>query len=185
MLPSAVIEPVVLSDDVLENLAELMNIDKSEIKFITQENISSPKDPTDSMKKYMHDDSHNAAYKLNTLTVNEDGYYVFLVNIPEEFIGKKVSSIKIYALKDSDFRAAFYSLVNGILNYGEITNLLGVKIDTLEGKVLTIGFLQAGTSFSMYLAKLILMLLAGGCNTGIYLAVPALILIAVFKFSRR
>ena len=167
-LPSAVIEPVTPGDDVLENLAELVSIDKSQVKLITQENISSPQEPTQNTKKYIHDDGYEATYKLNTLTVSEDGYYVFLVNIPDEFVGKKVSDIKLYAMENKDnaeVSPSFVSIINGILNYGEITNLLGIKIDTLEGQMLAIGFLQAGTPFSVYLAKILLAILAGGCNS--------------------
>lgn len=106
-LPSAVIEPAgELSQDVMNRLASLVSIDASELHLITQENISSPKEPTQSMKQYIHDDGYEAAYKLNTLTVSNDGYYVFAVNIPDELVGMKVSDVKLYALKNSDFASS-------------------------------------------------------------------------------
>ena len=186
-LPSATIEPApALSSTTLQNLASLVSIDPSALNMITQENISAPSDPAQSMKDYMQSDGYDAAYALNTLTVNEDGYYVFMVNIPDELVGKKVSGIKIYALKNADFASAFYGLLNGVLNYGEVTNLLGVKIDTLEKQVLAVGLLQAGTPFSMYLAKLIIALLAGGCSlsgTGVFM-LCAVCLAGIFFVKR-
>ena len=179
-LPIGVIEPVTPSEDVMENLASLVSTDTSALHLITQENISSPQEPTQTIKQYIHDDGYEAAYKLNTLTVSEDGYYVFLVNIPDEFVGKKVSDIKIYALKNADFASSFFGLINGVLNYGEITNLLGVKIDTLEKQVLAVGILQAGTPFSVYLAKILLALLAGGCNSGIGV-MPGIFMLALIS----
>ena len=167
-LPSGIIEPpVITSRDVLERLAELVSIDASRIQLITQDNISSPTEPTQSMKDYIKNDGYEAAYKFNTLNVSADGYYVFLVNVPDELVGTKVSDVKLYALRNADFASSFFSLINGVLNYGELTNLLGVKIDTLEKQVLAVGFLQAGTPFSVYLAKIILALLAGGCDSGL------------------
>jgi len=56
------------------------------------------------------------------------------------------------------------------LNFTEITNLPGLKIDTLEGQVLVAAVLQAGTPFSVYLTKILLMLLAGGCDAGLGIA---------------
>ena len=183
-LPSGVIEPAPeLSPDVVANLASLVSTDSSQIRFITQENISSPEDPTQAMKDYMHNDGYDAAYKLNTLTVSNDGYYVFLVNVPDELVGMKVSDVRMYALKHADFSSSFMSLINGILNYGEITNLFGVKIETLEAKVLAIGFLQAGTPFSVYLAKIIIALLAGGCDSG--LGIVAICVLSATIFSRK
>ena len=160
-----------------QHYPSLVSTDTSALHLITQENISSPQEPTQTMKQYIHDDGYEAAYKLNTLTVSEDGYYVFLVNIPDEFVGKKISDIKIYALKNADFAGSFFGLINGVLNYGEVTNLLGLKIDTLEKQVLAIGILQAGTPFSVYIGKILLMLLAGGCTSGIGF-IPGILTIA-------
>ena len=175
-----------MSPDVLENLAETLasaDISAEQIRFITDGNISTAREPTQSMKEYINNDGYEAAYKLNTLTVSEDGYYVFQINIPEDFVGMNVSDIKIYALKNSDFNASFFALVNGILNYGEITNMFGVKIDTLPEKVLAVGFLQASTPFSVYLAKILIAVMAGGCESG--LGISGLILAAVFFLKKR
>jgi len=174
-LPVGVIEPARPSEDVLQNIADLVSadiesIDKSQINYITWENISSPQEPTPAMRQQITDDGYEPAYKLNTLTVSDDGYYVFLVNIPEEFVGKSISDIRIYALKNTDITASIPGVVTGLLNFTEITNLAGIKIDTLEGQVLAVAVLQAGTPFSVYLTKILLMLLAGGCDAGLGIA---------------
>ena len=116
-LPAGIIEPApALSADTLDKIASLVSTDASALHLITQENISSPQEPTQTMKQYINDDGYEPAYKLNTLTVSEDGYYVFLVNIPDEFVGKSINDIRIYALKNADFAASIPGLVNGLLN---------------------------------------------------------------------
>ena len=191
-LPIALIEPVTLTDDVIAKLAALVSIDKSQLKFITAANISAPQEPTQKMIDYMKNDGYEPAYKLNVLTVDENGYYVYLVNIPEEFVGKSVNDIKIYALGQKDFSSSsikdsFWSLINGLLNYGELTSLTGKKINSLPAKVLAIGMLQAGQPFSVFLAKLLVSILtgaSGGCVTGIGLF-ASMSAIAIFIRLRR
>ena len=82
--------------------------------------------------------------------------------------------------------------MNGFINSLEFTEITGIKIDTLPKKILAIGLLQAGQSFSVYLGKILLMLLAGGCasgasHTGMGMIALAgvLIVLAGVKFSRR
>ena len=84
-----------------------------------------------------------------------------------------------------EVRAAI-PVLSGLINYGEVTNIFGVSIDRLEQKVLVIGLLQAGESFSVYLGKILLMILAGGCESGIgmFAFAGAVILIAGVKFMR-
>ena len=66
--------------------------------------------------------------------------------------------------------------------------LNGGKMDSLGVKEFLIaGLLQAGKPFSLYLAKLIIMLLLGGCSSGINPSiVPVIILgLIVIKFPRK
>ena len=186
---SSAIEPVELNDDVIARLAALVGISPSEVKFITAENISAPQPPTESMIQYMKNDGYEPKYNLNVLTVSEDGYYVFLVNVPKDFIGKKVNEVKIYALGQKDFAdssvsASFFGLINGMLNYGELTNLSGRKINSLPAKILAIGMLKAGQPFSIFFAKkLLLALFTGGCVTGIgvFASIGCLAFFKVFR----
>lgn len=168
-LTTSTIEPVTPDDDVLANLAEIMHIASSDIKVITNENLSAPQEPTKKMRDYMSNDGYNPAAKLNTVTVDTDGYYVMAVNVPASLVGLDISSVKMYALKNSDFsdasvKSSFYSLINGILNYGELTTLTGHKAKTLTGKMLAIGLLQGSQPFSMFLAKAVLSVLTGGSS---------------------
>ena len=142
------------------------------------------------MIQYMKDDGYEPKYNLNVLTVSEDGYYVYLVNVPEGFVGKKVSEVKMYALGQKDFagsslKSSFFGLMNGILNYGELTNLTGHKIDSLPAKVLAIGILQAGQPFSVFLAKLLVSIFTGtsGCVTGMgmFTSIGCLLMFRVFR----
>lgn len=176
-LPEEIVEPVgYLSPDVLENIAEallsddIVDIDVSELKFITSDNIKPAQEPTDTMNQIMRDEGYQAAYKLNTLTVSDDGYYVFVVNVPAEFVGKSLRDMRVYAFENStgsnNVNNSFMGLVNGALNYLEITNLFGVKIDRLEAQVLAVGFLHATQPLCLYIARIIFALLTGGlgCN---------------------
>ena len=56
-------------------------------------------------------------------------------------------------------------LVFGVMNALEV-DMFGLKLDTVGEKLVAIAFLQAGTPFSVYLGKLLIMLLLGGCETG-------------------
>ena len=80
----------------------------------------------------MLNDGFNPVTKLNTVTVDADGYYVMLVNVHDELVGLDISQIKMYALNPSDFsdssaKSSFFGLINGILNYGELTELTGQR----------------------------------------------------------
>ena len=195
-LITSTIEPIDLTEstDVLDNLVALIaSIDKREdIHFITQENLSSAQEPTQSMREYMRKDGYDSQAKLNTVTVNSDGYYVMLVNIPDELIGLDISQLKMYALKPSDFsdssaKSSFFGLINGILNYGELTTLTGQRAKTTLGKMLAIGLLQASQPFTMFLAKAIMALLGGGggCTlTGAGIAAMCA-LVVLFRRNRR
>ena len=170
-LQTAVISPVTLSDEVLENLVSLIDsIDNaSQINYITHANLSQASEPTQSMREYIRNDGYNAAYKLNTVTVEKDGYYVFEVTIPAELVSQDINSVKMYALNNAEFsdssaRSAVLGIINGILNYGELTTLTGEKPKTLLGKMLAVGFLQGSQPFSMFLAKAIVAVLTGGAG---------------------
>ena len=189
-LPSGVIEPAVItSTDILARLAALVSTDASSIHLISYDNITEPQEPTQSMKDYMKNDGYEAAYKFNTVTVSNDGYYVFMINVPDELVGTKISDIRIYAMNSANVsgskaNASFMSLINGLLNYGELTNLFGVKIDTLEKQILAVGFLQAGTPFSVYLAKILIALLAGGCESGLGIAALCVLCFSLLRLRK-
>ncbi|MBQ7154044.1 MAG: hypothetical protein IJR85_00600 [Synergistaceae bacterium] len=180
-LPSAVIEPTgPLSDNVLANIASSTGIDASLIKYITSANLSSPRNPTQSIADTIKEEGYELTHKLNTITVDETGYYVFVVNIPKELQGMKANDVRLYAADRNIFASVAASVLpTGIISVIELDSF-GLKLDTLPEKIIAVGFLNAGTPFSVYLSKIIIALLAGGCTlagTGILLLFSGLPLI--------
>ena len=170
-LPSSVIEPVTLSDDLLDKIASVVSTDKSQIHYLTQDNISAPQEPTQAMKDYAQSDSAELIGKLNTITVDSEGWYVFKITLTDELYsllqGKNVSDFKFYGLNDSDATQPNASFIMGLLNTWEVLTLSGEKMETFGAKeFLMVGFLNAGKPFSVYLAKIIIALLSGGCEVG-------------------
>ena len=169
-LPVVVIEPVShLSPDVLQNIANAISIDAGELKLLTAESLSDPQESTKSMRDEAAKDRYELAYKMDTVTVSEDGYYVFAVNLPDEFLSKDIDSFKFYAFdrsifSGSSFKSSILGLVNGVGTLSEF-NMMGLNIDSPVKKMLVVGFFQAGQPLCMYIARLILFLLGlPGCN---------------------
>lgn len=193
-LPTAAIMPIIISDEARINLTDIIravspDFVSADLKQITDSNLSAPQAPTPSMMEYMRNDGYEPAYRFNTVTVNEDGYYVFAVNIPDELIGTSIDDVKMYALKNADFsdssaKSSFFGLINGILNYGELTTMTGEKPQTLVGQMLAVGLLQGSQPFSLFIAKVLLALLAGGCSmtgTGAIMSLAVCIMYIMFK----
>ena len=173
VLPVGTIQPVKVSDDVLAKVAAAVSVDVSQINVLTAENITEPQEPTQSMRDYSNSDNTSFTGKLNTLTVDAEGWYVFKVSLSEELWEKvkdqSTSGYKFYALNDSDAEVSAAVLpLNGIAATWEIFTLNGEKLKQFGLKeFLMVGFLNAGKPLSVYIAKILLMLLAGGCNIGI------------------
>ncbi len=164
-----------LSDEVIQNLADNVNVDPSEITLLTEDDFdtSEPPEPTDAMRRQVESDNGQFAAKLNTIKVEKDGWYVFQVTVSDDLVGTKVSDLKLYAAEGSDFRtssvrAAFglMPIINGVTGALEVSDLFGVKLDTLPKQFLATMFLSASQSMTVYIVKILLMLLAGGCNSG-------------------
>ena len=198
----ATIEPVIVSDEVLQNIAANLSIDASEIKLLTSENIdpSTPPDPTEEMKREAAMNRYEFAAKLNTITVSEDGWYVFQVTISDDLVGMRVNDLNLYFAGESDFvngssirnfkkikmSVAPSSLIDGLTGMFELTDLFGVELDTLPKKFLATMFLSASESLTVFILKTIFQLLLAACNLGVLsggvVLVGGLILI---KFYRR
>ncbi|MBQ7578047.1 MAG: hypothetical protein IJT21_07280 [Synergistaceae bacterium] len=193
-----VITPVVLSDDVLERIANNINIGVSELHFLTSRDFSTaiPPEPTNAMRKEVSDNGYEFAAKLNTINVSEDGWYVFQVTVPDDLVGKSVNDLRLFYAEDSDFvniasmkgvktAFGFMPIINGITGAFEVSDFFGVELDTLPKQFLATMFLSAGKSLTVYVLRILLMLL-GGCNLGLIgggvVLVGGLI---VFKFFRR
>ena len=172
-LPEGIIQPTQpLTSDVLENIVQAVDgiTSADEISYITSVNIGSVSDPTDEMTQTVQEDSHEIIGALNTLSVDKSGWYVMKITLSDELFeavrGMKPEELKVYAIANSDSQAQA-ALISGILNTWEILSLSGEKIDTIGAReLLMVGLLNAGQSFSMFLTKLIIAFLAGGCTTG-------------------
>ena len=178
-LEIAVISPIVLSDEVIAKLAQNISVDPSEIILLTSADFttSEPPEPTNAMRQRVQSDNGQFMAKLNTINVKRDGWYVFMVTVSDDLVGTKVSDLKLYAAESSDFTASsvgsvsaafdLLPMANGLTGTLEVSNLFGVKLDTLPKQFLATMFLSASKSITVYIVKLIIMLLTGGCDAGI------------------
>ena len=172
------IQAFVADDELLGKIAESVNISADKLNMLEEENIHDPQDPTQSMLDEMRSRESDVVGKMNTLVVSKDGYYVFKVTLSDDLYeqyvkGVKVEDLKAYVLYDSgttessEVRASF---ILGLVNTWEMLTLTGEKLEFGAKEFLMVGFLNAGTPFSVYLTKLIIALLMGGCDAGLGLA---------------
>ena len=189
-LPSGIVEPVTPIQTVVENIADALSVDVEDIHYLSADNITEAKDPTTSMTDYVHEDGYEIAGKLNTITVDTEGWYVFRVNLTDELYAvmkdQDISDFTFYALNDDEESDAGVAILPGLLNTFEIFTLTGEKMDTFGTKeFLMAGLLDAGTPFSVYIAKILLALLAGGCNSGVTIGGVAICIVLAVKLLRR
>ena len=185
------ITPFTPTDALLEKIADTVNRSADELNFITEENISDPKEPTQAMRDQMESRDAQVIGKMNTILVSHDGYYILRVTLSDDLYeqvrGVKVDELKAYVLYDSErvetseVRASF---ITGLLNTWELLTLTGDKLEFGAKEFLMVGFLNAGTPFSVYLTKILLALLMGGCDAGVGLAGLAVVAGAVILLMR-
>ena len=188
-LNQAIIFPVVLSDEVIARLAQNISVDPSEIILLTSADFttSEPPEPTNAMRQRVQSDNGQFMAKLNTINVSRDGWYVFMVTVSDDLVGTKVSDLCLYGAEASDFTASsagsvsaafdLLPMANGLTGTLEISNLFGVKLDTLPKQFLATMFLSASKSITVYIVKIIIMLLTG-CDTGIGIIGGGLMIVA-------
>ena len=194
-LEIAIISPVPdLSPDVIARLAQNISVDTSEIILLTSSDFttSDPPEPTQAMWQEVASQNGKFIAKLNTINVSKDGWYVFMVTVSDDIVGTSISDLRLFGAEDSDFAASFkasfgfLSLFNGITGMYEVSNLFGLKLDTLEKQVLVTMLLSAGKSLTTYFVKILLMLLAGCNSAGIGIgAVFVIAGIIAVKFFRK
>ena len=181
-----------LTPEAAQNIADELGIASTDLKYLTRANIGLPVEPTEAMKEYVKSDDHEIIINLPTISVDEQGTYVIPITLSDDEFellrGKSVSDFKTYALNDSDLgddqmRQAF---IIGLINTWEVYTLTGTKMDTFGVKeFLLVGMLNAGKPFSLYVAKMLLMLLAGGCSSGIIPSAVAVIIAGTFIIKHR
>ncbi|MBQ7219807.1 MAG: leucine-rich repeat domain-containing protein [Synergistaceae bacterium] len=163
-----------LTPEAAQSIADDLGIASSDLKYLTRANIGLPVEPTDAMKDFVKSDDHEIIINLPTVSVDEEGRYVIPITLSDDEFelirDKSVADFKTYALNDSDLgdgqmKPAF---IFGLLNTWEVYTLAGKKMDSFGvQEFLLVGLLNAGKPFSLYLAKMLIMLLMGGCNSGI------------------
>ncbi|MBQ7155269.1 MAG: hypothetical protein IJR85_06935 [Synergistaceae bacterium] len=183
-----------LESDFTQKVAAHLGIDVEDLRYILKRNIGQPIEPTQAMQDYVRNDNHEIIGNLPTVSVDEAGYYIIPVTLSDDVFNlvksNDVSDYKFYALNDSELGDGQIrtSFINGLLGTWELFTLNGEKMTSFGVKeFLMVGFLEAGKPFSLYLAKILLALLAGGCHSGISpSAVHAVILgIIAVKLYRR
>ena len=166
-LDELAITTVEITDTIRSNLAKSLSADAaSKVRSISEENIRAPIEPSQStIDAIREEDNFELAYKLNSIQVDEEGYYAFSINIPSELLNTNASDVKVYVINQNAVAGSSVksSIIPGVLNVIEL-DAFGLKLDSLGEKILAVGMLNAGTPLSVYLGKLILMLLMGGCQ---------------------
>lgn len=164
-----------LDPDLAKFIADQLGIPVEELNFINQDALGEPEEATPVMRQYVKNDRHEIISGINMLSVDKDGWYVFQVTLSDDVFeqvrDKDVKNFKFYGLTDSesefisgDVKSSF---VIGLLNTWELFSLTGEKMEVFSLKTfLFAGLMNAGTPFTVYLGKLLLMLLAG-CDTGL------------------
>ena len=168
----------ILSKDILSR-----DITSADIRtFTSQDIITDAEEPTKAMQEAVKQDGYEIAAKLNTIQVSESGFYIFKVTLSEKSFedikGTEAKDLKVYALSDSEIEI-MPSIISGLLNTFELLTMSGEKINTIGVReFLLIGLLESSKPMSLYLAKILLALLLGGCNPGF--GVAAIFAVSVF-----
>ena len=190
-----------LDPDVAQRIADNLGIPVEKLKYLTRANIGAPREATETMRDYVTADGFSIIADLFTVSVDSDGWYVnpYPVTLSDDVWelvkSQDISQIRVYKMRDGDeaenglasgdVRGAFgpvYGMLSVFeLSGGNLDDLFSVK------SFIIAGFLQAGTPFSVYLAKIIIAILLGGCSNGINPSViPVIICGIIFlKLAKR
>ncbi|MBR1671832.1 MAG: hypothetical protein IJ702_02795 [Fretibacterium sp.] len=189
LIPAEILPLDYLSDDVREALAERFEIASNDIRLLTSAHLSAPQEPTQKMRDIVKNDGFEMTHKYNTVSVDQDGYYAFIVVVSDDLVGKNVNDYKLYLMgrdtyaEASAVKLAFAGLMNGLGTVIDF-NVFGLKVDTLKKQMLVVGLFQASQPFSVYLAKILLML-ATGCDAGVGLGVLGFAVVGGVLLMRR
>ncbi len=116
-IPEGIMQPVILSPEVVQNIARTLSIDASQIHFVSEDNIAPAEDPSQSMTDYVRADNHEITGKLGVINVDTQGVYVVKVTLTDELYAvlkdQNVADFKIYALSDEDPSEINNSLMSG------------------------------------------------------------------------
>ncbi len=196
-MPQGTVIPLEDSPNLKEIIAEELSIDAGQIKFITEENILPAQEPTREMTETAKRDNYDLIGKLNTIYVEDEGYYVFRILLSDDLFcqidGADINTVAMYAFPADTGNASVNAslfMVNGLVGTWELLTLSGRKFDKFGFReFLMVGFLNAGQPFTLFLAKTILSLLTGGlgggCNVGLGLAGVSAVVFILMRKNRR
>ena len=88
----AVISPVVLSPDIIEDIAQSLNVSPDALRPIAPENITEAKDPTPEITDLAKEEGYEIIGKISTIKVDEPGYYYFQVTISDDKLWEQIAS---------------------------------------------------------------------------------------------
>lgn len=188
------IVPIELDDTLRNNIATTMNISPDALRSITDDEIYDPQEPSEAAREKLTSRDRELVGKMNTLVVSRDGYYVLKVILSDDLYeqhikGVKLEDLKAYAVYDKAAAGSGEVIASlpllGALNTLEIFGLTGQKPEFGLKEFLMVGFLNAGTPFSVYLTKLLIALLMGGCDVGLGIAGLGVVAVAVILLMRR
>lgn len=139
------------------------------VENLTKDNLSPiPKSKLVDILSQQTQQAKDDGYKIeialdSVVTLSKDGYYYFRIDIPDELVGQKVSSLKLYA---TDVKASgdIHAAAGFIPVAWTVLDLETFKItDTLKDSVMIATLLPIEKSLFLSIAKILIMLL-GGCE---------------------
>ena len=146
------------------------------------------------MINYARSDNAEIIGKLNTLTVDSSGWYIFKVSLSSELYAlvkdKDISGYKFYGLSGSNAEVSS-AAVSRVLDSCELLSMSGEKVNSFGGsEFLMAGFINSVNPFSVYLAKVNQdssgdsSSSGGGCNSGIMTGAAAILVLLAVKFRK-
>ncbi len=177
-IASGTIMPVAPEEHELlaEKIAAKMSIGAEEVKFIAEKNILPALEPTQSMINDARRNQYNLVGKLNTLSVDAPGYYVFKVRLSDSLFGQlsgvKVSKVALYGYAADTLSgylamASVLSLFNDTLDLWEFFTDDGEEMNKFDwAEFLITVFLEPEEPLMLYIAKAVIAVLTGGAGAG-------------------
>ena len=147
-------------DEILPQLRQEVSYDTNyDILPLRLEHIGVAQEATEETKQAASQQKLELKYKLNSISVDVTANYVFEITLPDEYVGIPLEELKLMVAEQPQMSSAGFSAAADPFIYLEVTQLT-------DNKVLGVVLATAGQSFSMFLCKLIIALVLGGCETG-------------------
>ena len=194
-----VLKPEEVAPEHVEQIAAVLSVDAGEVRYLASSDIMRvvPLEPTPAMRSFAAKNKYQFAAKLDTIRVKEKGVYIFKVVIPDELKGINPEKLELFGIDPE-----------ALVNNSNPESPGDVEVSVLPPVFAGIGsaldwaaifgddywvvgaVLPAAQPLSMYILKILLMLLAGcDAGAGVGLGVFALIAVcgsfAAFKIFRR